>query len=68
MAAALNHSAFNIANALGAWAGGIAIAMGMGLRSTGWVGAMLACGGIVVLGISVLVENRSRNVSGAQPA
>ena len=68
VAAALNHSAFNIANALGAWAGGIAIAMGMGLRSTGWVGAMLACGGIVVLGISVLVENRSRNVGGAQPA
>ncbi|MGK5060625.1 MFS transporter [Janthinobacterium sp. LB2P49] len=68
VAAALNHSAFNIANALGAWAGGIAIAMGMGLRSTGWVGAMLACGGIVVLGISVLVENRSRNLGGAQPA
>lgn len=66
VAAALNHSAFNIANALGAWAGGIAIAMGMGLHSTGWVGALLACGGIVVLGISVLVENRS--ASGVQPA
>ena len=68
VAAALNHSAFNIANALGAWAGGIAIAMGAGLQSTGWVGALLACGGIVVLGISVMVENRSRNVAGVQPA
>ena len=68
VAAALNHSAFNIANALGAYAGGIAIAMGAGLQSTGWVGALLACGGIVVLGISVLVENRSRNLAGVQPA
>ena len=68
VAAALNHSAFNIANALGAWAGGIAIAMGAGLQSTGWVGALLACGGIVVLGISVMVENRSRNLAGVQPA
>jgi DHA1 family inner membrane transport protein len=68
VAAALNHSAFNIANALGAYAGGIAIAMGAGLQSTGWVGALLACGGIVVLGISVMVENRSRNLAGVQPA
>ncbi len=65
VAAALNHSAFNIANALGAWAGGMAIAAGMGLRSTGLVGAVLALGGIVVLAISLAVE---RNEAAAAAA
>jgi predicted MFS family arabinose efflux permease len=39
LAAALNHSAFNFANALGPWLGGLAIAAGYGWASTGWVGA-----------------------------
>jgi DHA1 family inner membrane transport protein len=30
LAAALNHSAFNLANALGAWLGGVAISAGLG--------------------------------------
>jgi len=68
VAAALNHSSFNIANALGAWVGGMAISMGLGLRSTGWVGALLALGGIVVLGISVAVERRSAVTTSAMPA
>jgi MFS transporter, DHA1 family, inner membrane transport protein len=59
VAAALNHSAFNIANALGAWAAGVVVAMGYGLEATGWTGALLACGGIVLLGVSVAVERRS---------
>jgi DHA1 family inner membrane transport protein len=48
LAAALNHSAFNFANALGAWLGGLAIAAGLGWTSTGWVGALLASGGMGV--------------------
>jgi MFS family permease len=44
-AAALNHSAFNVANALGPWLGGLAIAAGYGWTSTGWVGCGLALGG-----------------------
>jgi DHA1 family inner membrane transport protein len=59
VAAALNHSAFNCANAAGAWCGGLAIAHGMSLQSTGPVGAVLAMGGIVVLGLSVWLERRS---------
>ncbi len=58
LAAALNHSAFNIANALGAWLGGLAIASGYGFASTGWVGALLAVGGLVVLGLSVASDQR----------
>ncbi|ACB95739.1 MFS transporter [Beijerinckia indica] len=53
LAAALNHSAFNIANALGAWLGGLAIAAGLGWTSTGWVGALLALGGLAVFGLSL---------------
>jgi DHA1 family inner membrane transport protein len=53
LAAALNHSAFNMANALGAWLGGVAIAEGFGWTSTGWVGLLLALGGLVVFGLAV---------------
>jgi len=52
LAAALHHSAFNFANALGPWLGGLAIAAGYGWASTGWVGSMLALGGLVMLGIA----------------
>ncbi|CAN7288157.1 MFS transporter [Phenylobacterium sp. LjRoot225] len=48
LAAALNHSAFNTANALGPWLGGMAIAAGYGWTSTGWVGCGLALGGLLV--------------------
>jgi DHA1 family inner membrane transport protein len=47
LAAALNHSAFNTANALGPWLGGLALAAGWGWASTGWVGVALALGGFL---------------------
>jgi MFS transporter, DHA1 family, inner membrane transport protein len=52
LAAALNHSAFNTANALGPWLGGLAIAAGYGWTSTGWVGCALALTGLVIWAIS----------------
>jgi DHA1 family inner membrane transport protein len=52
LAAALNHSAFNIANAVGAALGGIAIAHGFGWASTGWVGASLAIFAFVLMRMS----------------
>jgi len=48
LAAALNHSAFNVANALGPLLGGMAIAAGYGWTSTGWVGCGLALAGLVI--------------------
>jgi DHA1 family inner membrane transport protein len=48
LAASLNHSAFNLANALGAWLGGVAIAAGLGWTSTGPIGALLAIGGLLI--------------------
>jgi MFS transporter, DHA1 family, inner membrane transport protein len=65
LAAALNHSAFNTANALGPWLGGLAIAAGYGWTSTGWVGALLSLGGLGVLVVAVLVERSSRNPASA---
>jgi DHA1 family inner membrane transport protein len=53
LAAALNHSAFNLANALGAWLGGVAISAGFGWTSTGWVGALLAVAGMGVFAASL---------------
>lgn len=59
LAAALNHSAFNLANALGAWLGGAAITAGWGWTSTGWVGALLALAGLMVFGASLAVHRRA---------
>ena len=46
LAAALNHSALNLANALGALLGGLSIDLGFGWRSTTWVGIALAMVGL----------------------
>lgn len=54
LAAALNHSAFNTANALGPFLGGLAVAGGYGWVSTGWVGCSLALGGFLIWSMSVL--------------
>ncbi|MCB5362358.1 MFS transporter [Pusillimonas sp. CC-YST705] len=56
LAAALNHSAFNFANALGPLLGGMAIAAGYGWTSTGWVASLLALGGFFLLLVSVALE------------
>jgi DHA1 family inner membrane transport protein len=59
LAAALNHAAFNVANALGPWLGGMAIAAGYGWTSTGWVGAALAVGGLIVWCVSLATAARA---------
>ena len=48
LAAASNHAAFNIANALGPWLGGLAISAGFGWTSTGYIGAATAVAGLLV--------------------
>jgi DHA1 family inner membrane transport protein len=58
LAATLNHAAFNMANALGAFFGGLAISAGYGWGSTGVVGAIMAVGGLALFGISVALDRR----------
>ncbi|MDH5824673.1 MFS transporter [Luteimonas sp. RD2P54] len=52
LAAASNHSAFNAANALGPWLGGMAITAGWGWTSTGYVGAATAVAGLLVYALA----------------
>ena len=58
LAASLNHSAFNTANALGPWLGGMAIAAGYGWTSTGLVGCALALAGFVIWCVAYALEGR----------
>jgi len=58
LAATLNHAAFNMANALGAFFGGLAISAGYGWGSTGVVGAIMAVGGLALFGVSVALDRR----------
>lgn len=58
LGAALNHSSLNLANALGAWLGGLVIAAGYGYGSTAVVGALLSVAGFAVVVVSVLVHVR----------
>ncbi len=67
LAAALNHSAFNAANALGPFLGGLAIAAGYGWTSTGWVGCALALGGLAIFLISQMLERSRRPAASAIP-
>ncbi|HUE93048.1 MFS transporter [Pseudomonas sp.] len=48
LAAASNHAAFNIANALGPWLGGLAIRAGFAWTVTGYIGAATALAGLLV--------------------
>ena len=63
LAASLNHSAFNTANALGPFLGGLAIAHGYGWTSPGWVGSLLALCGLGIWGVSVATGDREERVA-----
>ena len=53
LGAALNHSALNVANGLGAWIGSVVIAAGHGYRAPSLAGAGLAVLGLIVFGIGL---------------
>ncbi|MFD6179361.1 MULTISPECIES: MFS transporter [unclassified Isoptericola] len=58
-----NIAAFNVGNAFGAWAAGLALAAGLGYTSPLWVGAAVTVAGLGVL----LVAVRSRGGELARP-
>ena len=58
IAAALNHSALNMGNALGAALGGAVIAAGLGYTAPVWVGLVLALGGLGIAVVSFSLERR----------
>jgi len=63
MAAASNHSAFNLANAGGAWLGGLVISAGWGWAAPNLVGAALAAAGLCLAFTGGLLD-RGRAPSG----
>lgn len=65
LGAALNHSALNIANGLGAWLGSMVIAAGHGFRAPSLVGGLLAVTGLGVFALGLRRE-RVRGVTGAR--
>ncbi|WP_235928215.1 MFS transporter [Goekera deserti] len=56
--AALNHASLNLANALGAWLGGLVIAAGLGYTAPSLVGTGLAAVGLGVLAVSAVLRRR----------
>ena len=58
LAAAGQHAALNVANALGAWLGGVVIAAGLGWTAPAVVGALLAVVGLGVLTASTVLERQ----------
>lgn len=58
LASSLNHAALNVANALGAFLGGLVIALGWGFVAPALVGAVLAVLGFGVALLSGLLERK----------
>jgi DHA1 family inner membrane transport protein len=58
LASSLNIAAFNLANAIGAWLGGVVIDYGPGLQSVSWVASLVTTCGLAVALISVRLERR----------
>lgn len=67
LVAASNHSAFNLANALGPWLSGLAIAAGFGWSSVGYVGAAMTSAALLIYLLAAGLMYRSRAIS-AVPA
>ena len=58
LAAALNHSTLNVANALGAWLGSLVLSAGLGYAWPSRVGAGLAVLGVLIVLVSIALQRR----------
>jgi DHA1 family inner membrane transport protein len=60
LASGANIGAFNVGNALGAWAGGVGISAGLGYTSPIWIGAVLTTSALGVMLVAVSLAARTR--------
>ncbi|MET7723795.1 MFS transporter [Streptomyces mirabilis] len=67
LASSANQAAFNLANAGGAWIGGIALAAGFGTTSPALAGALLAVLGLAVAATAYAVDRRRAEVLAPTP-
>jgi DHA1 family inner membrane transport protein len=61
LAAALNHSTLNLANALGAWLGGVVLSAGLGYEWPSRIGGFLAVAGLMLALFSGWLDKRDRS-------
>ncbi|WP_309097728.1 MFS transporter [Streptomyces sp.] len=66
LASSANQAAFNLANAGGAWIGGLALAAGFGATSPALAGAALAVIGLGVAALAAVVDRRRAPVAGRE--
>ncbi len=59
LASGANIGAFNVGNALGAWAGGVGIAAGLGYTSPIWIGAAITVAALVLMFIAAATAKRT---------
>lgn len=63
LGAAMNHASLNLANALGAWVGGLVITAGLGYRTPSLVGAAMALTGAMILLVAFRLENSKQHAA-----
>ncbi|MFF5962635.1 MFS transporter [Streptomyces collinus] len=66
LASSANQAAFNLANAGGAWIGGLALAAGFGVTSPALAGVALAVLGLAVASLAYTVDRRRAPVAGRE--
>src|SRR5699024_5490001 len=67
LSAAMNHAAFNPANAIGAWLGGIVITARLGCRAPAWVGVGLCLAGLIVISVAIFLRRGGSSRPSGRP-
>ena len=68
LASGANIAAFNLGNALGAWAGGLTITAGLGYTSPIWVGALITLTALLVMIVAAVTARRTRRADDPTPS
>ncbi|GAA1949919.1 MFS transporter [Microbacterium aquimaris] len=67
LASGANIGAFNLGNALGAWAGGLGISAGLGYTAPIWIGAIITSAGLLVMILARTLTRRGPGGGEATP-
>lgn len=68
LASGANIGAFNVGNALGAWAGGMGIAAGLGYTSPIWIGAAITVAALLLMLLAMNLAKKAPIVAELTPA
>ncbi|WP_347039462.1 MFS transporter [Glutamicibacter halophytocola] len=68
LASGANIGAFNVGNALGAWAGGLGIAAGLGYTSPIWIGAAITVAALLLVLVAMSLAKKSATAPELAPA